>query len=535
MVERLRQIPARIAEWWNKFESKQKTIIVAVAAGVVIAFAILITVLTRPVYEVLVTCDSTKEAAEIIELFDSADPQITYKTSTDGYQISVLKSQVSQANLLLGANNITTSTYDLSNVTSGGLSTTEADKQKQYKKYREEQMKSDIEGLSNVKSATVQLDIPTNDGTLISKKQQASAAIRIEPDGEFTAENAENVAKFVKTALGNDSIANITIIDNEGNLLFSGDEDYTITGSATGQQAVKQNAEAVVQNSIKSVLRGTNEFDLIEVSSNLELDFSVVEETEHLYYPADNQSQGVLSSEDKYSSESTGGTAGVPGTDSNGEDGTTYVVQDSETSSSTVTEESRNYLPNEKITMTTIPAGLIKYANSSASIAAIKYKTLKEEDAKTQGLLDGITWDEYKLANQSRTKIEVDESLVELVANASGIPKESITIVAYEEPLFVDKESASFKVSDIIQIILIVAILALLAFVILRGMKNEEPQPIEEELSVEGLLQSGPQEEVESISVETKSETRKVVEKFVDDNPEAAAALLRNWLNEDWA
>ncbi len=535
MVEKLRQIPQKILEWWNKFESRQKTIIVSVAAGVIVALAILISVLTKPVYEVLVTCESTKEASQIIELFESADPVITYKTSTDGYQISVLKSQVGQANLLLGANNIPTSTYDLSNVTGGGLSTTETDKQRSYKLYLESQMEAHISGLSNVKNATVQLDIPQNDGTLISKKEQAAAAIMIEPDGEFTAENAENVAKFVKTALGNETIANITIIDNEGNLLFSGDEDYSITGSATGQQAVKQNAEAIIQNNIKKVLLGTNEFDLIEVSSNLELDFSVVEETEHLYYPADNQSQGVLSSEDIYESESTGGTAGVPGTDSNGEDGTTYVIQDSETSSSTVKEESRNYVPNEKITMKTIPAGLVKYSDSSASIAAIKYKALKEEDAKTQGLLDGITWEEYKIANQTRTKIEVDESLVELVANASGIPAESITIVAYEEPLFIDKEGTAIEVSDIIQIVLIVAILLLLAFVIIRGMKSDEPQAVEEELSVEELLQSGPATEVDTIEVETKSETRKIVEKFVEENPEAAASLLRNWLNEDWS
>jgi len=535
MVERLRQIPQRIVEWWNKFESKQKTIIVSVIAGLVVAFAILVAILTRPVYETLVICESTKEAAEITELLENADPVIEYKTSDDGYQISVLKSQVAQANLLLGANNIPTASYDLSNVTSGGLSTTESDKQRSYKLYMENHMEIHIEGLANVRNATVQLDIPTNDGTLIAKNEQSSAAIMIEPEGEFNQENAENVAKFVKTALGNETIANITIIDNEGNLLFSGDEDYSITGSATGQQAVKQNAESVVQNSIKKVLLGTNEFDLIEVSSNLELDFSVVEETEHLYYPTDNQSQGVLGSEDIYSSEATGGNAGVPGTDSNGEDGTTYVIQDSETSSSTVTEESRKYLPNEKVTNKTIPAGLINYANSSASIAAIKYKTLKEEDAKAQGLLDGVTWEEYKLANQTRTKVDIDESLVQLVANASGIPAEAITIVAYEEPLFIDRETSSFRISDIIQIVLIIVILALLAFVIIRGMKTEQVQEVEEELSVEELLQSGPETELETIEVETKSETRKIIEKFVDENPESAAALLRNWLNEDWS
>ena len=36
------------------------------------------------------------------------------------------------------------------------------------------------------------------------------------------------------------------------------------------------------------------------------------------------------------------------------------------------------------------------------------------------------------------------------------------------------------------------------------------------------------------IGVEDKSEARRIVEKFVEDNPDAAANLLRNWLNEDW-
>ena len=56
----------------------------------------------------------------------------------------------------------------------------------------------------------------------------------------------------------------------------------------------------------------------------------------------------------------------------------------------------------------------------------------------------------------------------------------------------------------------------------------------EEEVSVEKLLDSIPETPLEELEVETKSETRKLIEKFVDENPEAAANLLRNWLNEDW-
>ena len=65
-------------------------------------------------------------------------------------------------------------------------------------------------------------------------------------------------------------------------------------------------------------------------------------------------------------------------------------------------------------------------------------------------------------------------------------------------------------------------------------MRSEKVVEEEEEVSVESLLYSTPEVVLDDIEVETKSETRKLIEKFVDENPEAAANLLRNWLNEDW-
>ena len=535
MVDRLKEIPKKIMEWWNKFNSRQKTLIISAAAGILVAFAVLVWILSKPQYEVVVTCESTKEASEITEILDGASPAIEYKVSEDGYQISVLKGQISQTRLLLGANNIPADAYTIDNVTSGGMGTTEADKQKRYKLYRESQLETDLKGMENIKKATVQLSIPESKGTLIEQQEDSSAAIMIEPDGEFTAEHAATVAQFVRTCLGNDEIKNITIIDNEGNLLFSGDESYSVTGNATSQLNVKQQTEIALQGEVKRVLLGTNEFDLIEVRPNLTLDFSTKENVKHEYTPADGQTQGVLSHEELYNAEATGGNAGVPGTDSNGEDGTTYVIQDGNNSSSSESEEIRDYLPNEEVTTTTTPPGYVVYDQSSLSISAIRYKVLREEDAKQQGLLDGVSWDEYKLANADRTKLEVDEDLILMAANASGIDAEKITFLAYQEPMFIDKEPLALNPSNIAQIVLIVVILALLAFVIIRGMRSEKIEEVEEELSVESLLQSTPETELENIELETKSETRKLIEKFVDDNPEAAALLLRNWLNEDWS
>ena len=298
---------------------------------------------------------------------------------------------------------------------------------------------------------------------------------------------------------------------------------------------MKKKAEELVKNEVKSVLLGTDLYDSVEVASNLDLDFSSSQIVDHQYTPADGQTQGVLSHSETYESESTGGTGGVPGTTSNDSDNEpSYVIENYDNSSETVNQQSQDYLPNEKITTTDVPAGLIQYSSSSISVAAKTLHIYKEADVKAQGLLTDMTWEEFKDANKDAVKLDVDADLVTLVQTATGIPAENISIVAYDVPVFIDKDGMNVEASDIIQVVIIVLILGLLAFVILRSMRESKAEETEEELSVESLLQSTPQDSLEDIELEEKSETRKMIEKFVDENPEAVASLLRNWLSEDW-
>ena len=158
---------------------------------------------------------------------------------------------------------------------------------------------------------------------------------------------------------------------------------------------------------------------------------------------------------------------------------------------------------------------------------------VREDDVKEQGLLDGITWEQYKINNDARTKLEVDPDLIQAVSTATGIGVKNITILSYEEPFFIDHVGLAMDLTDILTLVLIVLIMGLLAFVIFRSMHQAGQEEAEPEVSIDEILQSTPQEELEEIGVEDKSEARKIVEKFVEDNPDAAANLLRNWLNED--
>lgn len=537
MADRLKALWQKILDWWNQFTAKQKTLIVGAGSVILLTIIILVSVLNQPQYVLLVNANSTKEASEIKELLDSNS--INYKMSDDGLEFKVLKKDQGNASLLLGANDIQSYTYSIDNVTDGSFSTTESDKQKKYVLYLESRLESDfINRFTDIKSANVQLHIPDNDGTLIGNQEESSASILLELDDNatFNEDNAAFLARAVAKAIGNSSTKDIVILDTNGNMLFAGDEDSTISGMASTQLSLKAKAEQLVKNEVKKVLLGTKLYDNIEVASNLVMDFSHEETTEHNYTPAEDQTQGVLSHEDTYNAENVNGVSGIPGTDTNADDETTYVTQDNTNSTSTITEESRDYLPNEKITTRTNQPGAIQYASSSISVTAINYVVVKEEDYDSAAN-NNMTWKEYKLANAEPAVLTVPVEVIDVVSKATGIDSANVAMAAYTEYVFFDRTGANITVTDILQIVMILIILGLLAFIIVRSMwtkkqTQEEAEP--EPLSVEQLLESQPEETLEDIEMDTGSETKKLIEKFVDENPEAAAVLLRNWLNEDY-
>ena len=538
MPERLKAIWQRILDWWNQFTARQKTLIIGASTVVLLTIIILVSVLNQPQYVLLANANSTKEASEIKELLDSNS--VNYKMSEDGLEFKVLKKDQASANLLLGANDIQSYAYSIDNVTDGSFSTTESDKQKKYVLYLESRLEQDfISNFEAVESAKVKLHIPDDDGTLIGNQEEASAWIllTLNDEGSFDEENAAFLAKAVAVAIGNENTDNIVILDNKSNMLFSGGEDATTSGLASSQLTVKAKAEQLVKSEVKKVLLGTKLYDDIEVASNLVMDFTKEEVVDHQYTPAEDQTQGVLSHEDTYNAENVSGVSGIPGTDSNEDDETTYVTQDNTNSTSTITEESRDYLPNEKITTTSSVPGAVKYSESSISVTAINYVVMKEEEYKPEDH-ENATWDDFKTSNIQPVAMEVPTEMINVVSKATGIDAENVAMAAYTEYVFFDRTGSAITVTDILQIVLILVILGLLAFIIIRSMwtrKTVEEEPeAPEQLSVEQLLESQPEEQLVDIEMDTGSETKKLIEKFVEENPEAVATLLRNWLNEDY-
>ena len=533
MPERLKQIIDKIGDWWKRFSTKQKTLIVSIAAVVVVALIILGMVVSRPTMVTLITCDSATQASQVKDLLDGES--IPYELSQDGLTFTVNKKDEANASILLGSNSIPSEGYSIDDAIDGSFSTTEADKTKKYQLYLESAFADKLETISNIETATVTLSIPEDDGTIISQGQDTYASVILKLNGEMTDDQAAGIAQYIATEVGNDDTDSILILDSDGNVLFSGGDSNSQTGNANSQLALTSKTENAVKSKVKDVVLGTDVYDNAEVGLNLVLDFDKTDVTDHEYYVADGQTQGYLDSESSYESESDGGAAATPGTDSN--DDTTYVIQDNNTTHTTVSDYSKDYLPNERITTTTGSVGNIDYDQSSITVALTRYVVYNEDALKADGTLDGMTFDDYVAANSDRVKTDVDPDFYTMVSRATGISENNISIVAYDVPFFQYSENNGRTLTDYLQIALAVLILAMLGYVVFRSTRKEEAVEVEPELSVESLLETTKEaesEQLEDIGFNEKSETRLMIEKFVDENPEAVASLLRNWLNEEW-
>ena len=531
MPEFIQNILNRIKEWWLKFSTKQKAIIISAVAIVIVALVILVYVVTRPTWISLVQCNSAEEASKVKELLDGES--IEYQVSQDGMNYSVKSEDEATASILLGTNSIPSKGYSISDVIDGSFSTTEADKEKKYKLYLEQKFATDLTALNSVEKAEVTLNIPENNGTISSKKEDSYANVILHLKGgeEMDEDTAAGIAQYVATGLGNKNTDNIVILDSNGKVLFSGGDSASGAGTASSNLSAREKANASVAKKVKDVLLGSQMYDDVKVAANLNMSFDKVNEVDYNYYLNDDQTQGYLDSRTESNSESESGVGGVPGTDNNND--TTYVIDDNGVSRSTTSDVTEDYLPSEKITTTDREVGAIDLENSTISVVAKRFVIYNEDDMKERGELDDQTFAEFENENSDIERADVDDEMIQSVSRATGIAAENISMTAYNVPMFQPSSGFPLNLRTIIEIALALLIFILLAIVVFRTLRKDKEEEVEEEITIEDLI-STQEEELEDIGYNDKSEARVLIEKFVDERPEAVATLLRNWLNDDW-
>lgn len=533
MSERLKQFSQRFLEFWNKYTSKQKTIIICVLAAAIFALALLIGIFSRTQYTQLEVFETTADAAEAKKLLE--ENGISVRASGDNATvISVDKKKLSDAKLLLGENGITsTAKNDYSFLFDNSMSTTDSERVLKAKLQLQQDMEKVLKGIDGVKACSVTINIPNSSNSIYKDEKESTVSITLVTTDDFI-KDVSGIASYAANVI-NSTTDNVRILDQTGALLFSG-ADLAASGNATSSLEVKSQVELAVANRVRDLLISSGSYNDANVAPNLDVQLSD-EEVDRIMYSSNtsDETKGPIKSRYTYDAENIENMEDVVGTDANGEEITDNFLQEAGSGSSTVAVDRIEYATSSERTITRTPVGTVNMANSSVSVVLSRYVIYDEKEMEEQGLLADTTFAAFKAEHAEPVVAEVPAEMATLVSNATGISEDSITIMAYDVPMFNEKGESAFTFERILQLILALLIVGLVIFVVVKGMKPVEVVELEPELSVEALLATTKENQtLDDIEFSDKSASRTQIEKFVDENPEAVAALLRNWLNEDW-
>ena len=541
MREKVKEIPEKFKVFWDKYTSKQKTIVIAIICVVLIAIGVVAWLASRPTWSKFQVFDSVDDANTMTKALD--DQSITWKASSDGKTIYVHQDDMTNALYAMSDNGLTDKGYTWDAAFDNSMSTTESEKDQKRVFALQSEIRQSLIQYKFIDDANVFINVPETTYTVLSSDDAETAKTSITASIELNDKNkdllddktAETLAYWLANTVGTD-VKNVIINDTDGKCIYNGNTSDGLGGVLTGGSTEYCNKlRNTIADNVTTLLIRCGYDDAQVGTDGIQFDMNKIETLTKEYSVDDGREYGYPTNLYTYSSKGASGNGGTPGTDSNDSD-TDYVNNSSSGTSNTVdVQKLTDLLTNEKVQNIKQETPAIKLADSSLGIVVRKYTVYKEDDLKADGTLDKTTWDQFISQNNkiSTTTVSTDE--INLISAATGVSANKITVLAYNVPQLVSSTKSSNGISNYLMIILTVLIIALLIFVILRGASPLAAEDEEPELSVEQLLATTKENQsLDDIEFSDKSETRKMIEKFVDENPEAVAQLLRNWLNDEW-
>ena len=541
MREKVKEIPEKFKVFWDKYTSKQKTIVIAIICVVLIAIGVVAWLASRPTWSKFQVFDSVDDANTMTKALD--DQSITWKASSDGKTIYVHQDDMTNALYAMSDNGLTDKGYTWDAAFDNSMSTTESEKDQKRVLALQSEIRQSLIQYKFIDDANVFINVPETTYTVLSSDDAETAKTSITASIELNDKNkdllddktAETLAYWLANTVGTD-VKNVIINDTDGKCIYNGNTSDGLGGVLTGGSTEYCNKlRNTIADNVTTLLIRCGYDDAQVGTDGIQFDMNKIETLTKEYSVDDGREYGYPTNLYTYSSKGASGNGGTPGTDSNDSD-TDYVNNSSSGTSNTEdVQKLTDLLTNEKVQNIKQETPAIKLADSSLGIVVRKYTVYNEDDLKADGTLDKTTWDQFISQNNkiSTTTVSTDE--INLISAATGVSANKITVLAYNVPQFVSSTKSSNGISNYLMIILTVLIIALLIFVILRGASPLAAEDEEPELSVEQLLATTKENQsLDDIEFSDKSETRKMIEKFVDENPEAVAQLLRNWLNDEW-
>lgn len=271
---------------WQRLRAPQRIAIigaVVVALGIVIA---LIAASSSPDMHVLFSDLDPKDAATIVEKLK--EQNIPYELSDGGTTIRVPQSHVYELRLALARDGLpagSTVGYEIFDRTNLGMS--DFVQKLNHKRALEGELQKTIASFDEVQKVRVMIVLPEK--ALFEKDQKkptASVLLHLKSGRSLSKLNIEGIQNLVASSVEGLSPADVTVVDQHGQILSQAPRDNsTLAGLTATQYEQQQKVESYLTSRVQSLLDGVLGPGNSVVRISAELDFTQREQTRENFDP----------------------------------------------------------------------------------------------------------------------------------------------------------------------------------------------------------------------------------------------------------
>jgi len=306
-------VPANVMDF-TRTAGGRKIMLMLGAAAIIAVMAAVWLWGQQPTYRVLFANFSDRDGGAIVAELEKMN--IPYKYAEGGGALLVPANRVHDARLKLAAQGLPKGgNVGFELMENQKLGSSQFLEQDNFQRAMEGELARSIESLSAVQAARVHLAMP-KDSIFVSEQKQptASVLLNLHAGRVLDAQQVSAIVHLVASSVPELSPKNVTIVDQNGNLL----SDTTRTANANGMDPSQikyvQDYQQSVAKRIESIISPIVGAENVRAEATADMDFSRSEQAVESYKP--NQTPDVMAIRSQQTSESQNGSAspaGVPG------------------------------------------------------------------------------------------------------------------------------------------------------------------------------------------------------------------------------
>ncbi|MGH9105191.1 MAG: flagellar basal-body MS-ring/collar protein FliF, partial [Acidimicrobiales bacterium] len=281
----LLRLKQRAQELLGGFSSGQKAMVAVAVLAVVAGGYLFMSWAGRPSYAPLFSNLSSQDAAAITQKL--AANKVHYQLAEGGEQILVPQGDVYQQRLDMAAAGLPSSgSQGYSLLDSAGITTSDFQQQVEYQQAVSDELEQTIESINGVSSALVNVVIPQQSiFASTSSQPSASVLVSLEPGTSLSAEQVQAVVHLVASSIEGLTPGNVTVVDQDGNVLNAPGSDSGNVAAGTLEQQQTATYEQSLDNSLQDMLATVLGTGNAVVHTSATLNFDQTQISSQIYNP----------------------------------------------------------------------------------------------------------------------------------------------------------------------------------------------------------------------------------------------------------